>query len=88
LPEEAASGATPHRRAKLASLRSRCGLSPAAREQRAGHVGADPKERGQRRCSLGDQPVQLGVQPADRGVQASQRRASSPITSPWLSTRP
>jgi hypothetical protein len=67
LPEEAESGATPHRRAKLASLRSRCGLSPAATSSAPATSVPTPSGRGQLRCGLDDQPVQLGIQPADLG---------------------
>jgi hypothetical protein len=56
--------------AREASLAAQpLGVVAGGDRQRAGHVGADPKQRGQLRCRLGDQPVQLAIEPADLSVK-------------------
>jgi hypothetical protein len=63
LPEEAGIGATPHRRAKAASL----GIVAGSQQQCRRHIGSDPLEGQQLRGGRGDQPVQVPVQLGDLG---------------------
>ncbi len=63
-------GATPHRWANAAGLRSRWGLSPAV-EQLSGDVDAETGPGQQRRwCGLADERLELGVELGDVGIEA------------------
>jgi hypothetical protein len=62
LPEEAGIGAAPHRWAKVASERSRWGLSPAVTSSWPGGVDPDPGQDDQARGSRGDQRPEVAVE--------------------------
>ena len=69
LPEDASMGATPHRWANAASLRSRCGLSPAA-TIRIAAVSIPTPSRARRPGAVArNQLGKLGIDPFGRRVE-------------------
>jgi hypothetical protein len=89
-PDDAGRGAAPHRRAKLASLPSRSGLSRAVTTQRAGDLDTHAVDRQQARCRE-RRPVPRGPRPLRRRIDrivAALTLIPSLMSSPRIRMQP